>query len=91
VKKWFFIVGIAGSGVMFLISGTLIGYAIREQNDISQSSQREKSSRKPDLSSIKQMPPFLSQLQKPIMPPTESRLPSGDAILMANNYNKTKQ
>jgi hypothetical protein len=70
---------------MFLISGTLIGYSIRDQKDVTQVSREEKVGRKPSFDKI---PPFASQLPKPIMPQTTDRIPSDDALLMANHYSK---
>ncbi|MDR1034331.1 MAG: hypothetical protein LBL32_00080 [Holosporales bacterium] len=88
MKKWIFVVGISCSAIMFLISGTLIGYATHDKKDIPQSSQNEKSSRKLRVPNINNVPLLSSQLRKPIIPLSKSRLPSGSALLMANNYNR---
>ncbi|MDR1475975.1 MAG: hypothetical protein LBI20_01490 [Holosporales bacterium] len=91
MKQWIFVVGILGSGIMFLISGTLIGYAIHEYGVQSIASQSpENRERKPELSNIDKMALLSSQIPEFKIPfQKKERAPTDDALNTANSYNKS--
>ncbi|MDR0942795.1 MAG: hypothetical protein LBM19_04295 [Holosporales bacterium] len=87
MKKWAFIGGILVCGVLFFLSGTLIGYSAYDKELKSAATEKAKPSRKPS----KQINPLIGNIVKSKIRAritSKVRIPSSPAIAKAKTYSR---
>ncbi|MDR3030785.1 MAG: hypothetical protein LBU35_00145 [Holosporales bacterium] len=88
MKKWIFILGILCCSVLFFLSGTLIGYSVREDCNSSSVRKNEKKKRIPSAIIGGLLSPLVDRVVDNRIARIQSRLrtPSQPAIEKANGY-----